>query len=233
LRNSDLKGSYLSRLVCEFKISTSPVGRRRRGRHANAMLLALAAALVNIRPAVLSDPVDGEALCAVRAPTQYVVEDGGVGFMGKRVELTPEEAFKRRMEARLGTAMRDDATILIATDSEVQGTVVIGTVDCVELAAGNGRRALSQELPRRVLIRNLWVAEPRRRQGVARRLMMEAESLAIQQSITFLTLEVNADNDPAISLYRDLGFKELDPLPAIVPKWMRGALLMGKAASVQ
>lgn len=137
------------------------------------------------------------------------------------------------MEARLGTAMRDDATILIATDSEVQGTVVIGTVDCVELAAGNGRRALSQELPRRVLIRNLWVAEPRRRQGVARRLMMEAESLAIQQSITFLTLEVNADNDPAISLYRDLGFKELDPLPAIVPKWMRGALLMGKAASVQ
>jgi ribosomal protein S18 acetylase RimI-like enzyme len=49
------------------------------------MLLALAAALVNIRPAVLSDPVDGEALCAVRAPTQYVVEDGGVGFMGKRV----------------------------------------------------------------------------------------------------------------------------------------------------
>ena len=135
------------------------------------MLLSLAPLVlglsVSIRTAVLSDVADAEALCAIRAPTQYVVEDGGVGFMGKRVELTPEEAFNRRVQARLGSAIRDRATVLIAQDDASEDDAIIGTVDCVELPEGKGRRALAPELPRRFLVRNLWVDEARRRQGLA------------------------------------------------------------------
>ena len=42
---------------------------------------------LTVRKAVWPD--DYEAVCAVRAPTSFVTEDGAVGFMGKRVELSP------------------------------------------------------------------------------------------------------------------------------------------------
>ena len=171
------------------------------------LLLGLA---VSIRPAVLSDAADAEALCAIRAPTQYVVEDGGVGFMGKRVELSPEEAFERRVQARLGTAIRDKAVVLIARDDAEEAGPIIGTVDCIELPEGKGRRALAPELPRRFLIRNLWVDESRRRQGLARELMVEAEALALEMGIRCLVLEVNAENAPARALYEDIGFEDLN-----------------------
>ena len=37
-----------------------------------------------------------------------------------------------------------------------------------------------------------------------------------------------ADNEPALRLYEDLGFEDLEPMPWL-PSWMRGALSMGKA----
>ena len=193
------------------------------------MLLLAALTGLNIRPAVLSNPADAEALCSVRSPTSYVVEDGGVGFMGKKVELSPEEAFERRVAARLGSAIRDGATVLMATDENDDKAGVIGTVDCIEFKPGSGRRPFEQALPRRLLVRNLWVAEQSRRQGIARKLMAETETLARSQSVDLITLEVLADNDPAIALYDDLGFEELDVPPVPLPRWMRGALLMGKS----
>ena len=44
------------------------------------------------------------------------------------------------------------------------------------------------------------------------------------------TLEVLllADHEPALALYQSMGFEELDPPPPMLPRWMRGALFMGK-----
>ena len=70
-----------------------------------AALLLCASPAIVIRPAVLSDPIDAESLCAVRKPTEYVSEQGSTGFMGQKVELSAEEAQKRRVQARLGSAM--------------------------------------------------------------------------------------------------------------------------------
>jgi ribosomal protein S18 acetylase RimI-like enzyme len=199
------------------------------------VLLCAAAPNLNIRPAVLSNPADCEALCRIRKPTEYVVEAGGAGFMGQKTELDPAEAQKRRVQARLGSAMRDGATVLIATAAEDEGAVatteptVIGTVDCIELPAGKGRRALGPELPRRFLIRNLWVDESRRRQGIARKLMAAAEELAAGAGIGYLSLEVNADNTPARQLYEGMGFEDLEPPPMAWMASMRTALVLGKA----
>lgn len=192
------------------------------------MLAVLAITGLRIRPAVLSDRADAEALCNVRKPTTYVVEDGSAGFMGKKVELPPEEAFKRRVEARLGSAIRDKATVFIATREEDDHSAVIGTVDCIRLPRGSGRRPFEQTLPDRFLIRNLWVAEEARRQGIARQLMAEAEDFARAEDVSMNVLEVLVENEPAITLYEDLGYEELDAPALPLPRWMRGALLMGK-----
>ena len=58
------------------------------------VLLLSAVAAIVIRPAVLSNPADAEALCSVRRPTEYVVEQGSTGFMGQKTELSAEEAGK-------------------------------------------------------------------------------------------------------------------------------------------
>lgn len=170
-------------------------------------------------------PEDYEAVCAVRSPTQYVVEDGTVGFMGRVVELSPEEALDRRVQARLGTALRDNATVILATLAD--GTVV-GTVDCIPMGAGSGRRRADIALPRRFLIRNVWVEPARRRQGLGRRLMAAAEEHARAEGVDCVALEVNWDNEPARLLYEQLGYAELEPPSLPVPQWMRGAIALVK-----
>ena len=46
--------------------------------------------------------------------THAKLEAGAAGFMGQKTELSPEEAQKRRVQARLGSALRDNATVIIA-----------------------------------------------------------------------------------------------------------------------
>ena len=83
---------------------------------------------LTVRPARWPD--DYDAVCAVRKPTEFVVESGGAGFMGQKVVIDdPEEAQKRRVQARLGSALRDKATVLLAEDSS--SGAVVGTLDCV------------------------------------------------------------------------------------------------------
>ena len=82
---------------------------------------------LTVRPARWPD--DYDAVCAMRKPTEFVVESGGAGFMGQKVVIDdPEEAQKRRVQARLGSALRDKATVLLAEDSS---GAVVGTLDCV------------------------------------------------------------------------------------------------------
>jgi [ribosomal protein S18]-alanine N-acetyltransferase len=86
---------------------------------------------------------------------------------------------------------------------------------------------------------NLAVCESRRRQGLARRLVIEALRTGLSQAATRAVLEVRASNDAALALYRQLGFApvstrrqyytnpiedavlmELDPL--VVPAQLQG-----------
>ena len=157
---------------------------------------------LTVRPARWPD--DYDAVCAVRKPTEFVVESGGAGFMGQKVVIDdPEEAQKRRVQARLGSALRDKATVLLAEDPS--SGAVVGTLDCVLqqhaaepsaapqprlCAAHHGSRGPPSSPPPvlshrgwcavlcRRLLRNLWVEPSLRRQGLARRLMAEAEDLA-------------------------------------------------------
>ena len=186
---------------------------------------------VTIRKADLGCRVDAAAICDVRAPTQYVVEDGAVGFMGQKIKFDAETAHQKRVEARLGTAIRDKATVLIATDDTVEDLTVLGTADLIPIGEGRGRRAGGPALPDNFLLRNLWVAESHRRNGIARRLMCAVEEETAAQGISLLTLEVDRSNEAAIRLYTDLGFEDIDPAPLSLPKFMQSAmppLFMGK-----
>jgi len=176
-----------------------------------------------VRKADLRNRADAAAICDIRAPTQFVVEDGTTGFMGQKVKFDPETAHARRVEARLGTAIRDNATVLIATDDSAAAVAVVGTADLIPIAAGRGRRSTAPDLPRRLLLRNLWVAESRRRQGIARQLMTAVETETVKQGVSLISLEVDRTNVPAITLYRDLGFEEIEESPNL-PKWMQGML---------
>ena len=176
-----------------------------------------------VRPAKWPD--DYDAVCAVRKPTEFVVEDGGAGFMGQRVAIVdPEEAQQRRVQARLSSALRDNATVLLVEDPPGGGGVV-GTLDCV--LQQHSREPGGAPEPR-LLLRNLWVAPPMRRQGMARELMRAAEALAVEQACSQLYLDVRADNAGAIALYEDLGFVDIAPPSLPVPRWMRGTLAMTK-----
>ena len=176
-----------------------------------------------VRPAKWPD--DYDAVCAVRKPTEFVVEDGGAGFMGQRVAIVdPEEAQQRRVQARLSSALRDNATVLLVEDPPGGGGVV-GTLDCV--LQEHSREPGGAPEPR-LLLRNLWVAPPMRRQGMARELMRAAEALAVEQACSQLYLDVRADNEGAIALYEDLGFVDIAPPSLPVPRWMRGTLAMTK-----
>ena len=176
-----------------------------------------------VRPAKWPD--DYDAVCAVRKPTEFVVEDGGAGFMGQRVAIVdPEEAQQRRVQARLSSALRDNATVLLVEDPPGGGGVV-GTLDCV--LQEHSREPGGAPEPR-LLLRNLWVAPPMRRQGMARELMRAAEALAVEQACSQLYLDVRADNAGAIALYEDLGFVDIAPPSLPVPRWMRGTLAMTK-----
>ena len=212
--------------------SCSPPARCRPPRLSGA---TSSASEYNIRIADLSDRSDALAICAVRKPTNYVVEDGSTGFLGRKTVITdPEEAYRRRVAARLGTAIDDNATVIIALLPRTEEPEVVGTCDCIDLPVGHRPcRAVGPKLPRRLLLRNLWVAEDHRRQGLARRLMEQASELAHSRGVAMLALEVLANNEPAVSLYQSMGFREIDDSPGgfKLPDWMgsmRGSLVLVK-----
>lgn len=162
-----------------------------------------------VRVADLAARADCLAICAIRQPSTLIAEEGSVGFMGARTVLEPDEAYRRRVKARLGTAIDDGATVLVALPPEQPadaGTVVVvATCDCVE------RDALpAQDLPSRLMVRNLMVIEEHRRRGVARQLMGEACELARSRGFTAIALEVCADNRRALRLYDSMGFRSAE-----------------------
>ena len=178
-------------------------------------------------------PQDFQRVCLVRKPTTFVAEQGASIFLGSQLKLDADEALQRSVDARLGSAFRDNATIFLATQPQVEDEPVVGTVDCVKMAAGKGRRAFDTPMPPRVLIRNLWVEPAFRRKGIGRALLRKAEAWAREQELSMLVLEVVATNDVALELYASYGFEEVDALPGFVPRWARGSCLLRKPVDVQ
>ena len=57
-------------------------------------------------------------------------------------------------------------------------------------------------------VHNLWVRKDHHRRGLAGCMMRYCEKLASQKRIKYLTLGVDDDNNPALSLYEKLGYKK-------------------------
>ena len=58
-------------------------------------------------------------------------------------------------------------------------------------------------------ITNVAVAREYRRRGIAKALISHFEEIARSENLEFMTLEVRASNEPAISLYKSFGFCEV------------------------
>jgi len=177
-------------------------------------------------------PDDYARVCDVRQPSSFVAQADSSGPMGRKLQMSEEEAFERRVAARLGSALRDQAVVLLALQPDAPGEPVLGTVDCIPLPQGKGRRALAPDLPARYLLRNLWVAPAMRRMGIARRLMAEAEALARSRHVTMLELEVMPGNGAARALYADLGFRPAEEAPAWMPAFLQGSIQLVKDVDV-
>ena len=79
------------------------------------------------------------------------------------------------------------------------------------------------------------------RRGIARRLLNAAEDHVRSLGVSFVSLEVIGDNEPALALYRSEGYVEVSgdspadmlmaPLNSAIrrlPGWMRGTILLRK-----
>ena len=146
----------------------------------------------------------------------------------------PEWAARRQLSARWDTWA--DVHILIATIQQPSGFEIVGTAEII------GPLDASQPLPRRCLLRDVWVDPVYRRQGLARRLIKAAERSSAELGVDCLSLEVQGENAPALALYTDLGFAEwtgdrladrvtTQPFTALaqtLPGWMRGTIVLAK-----
>lgn len=90
--------------------------------------------------------------------------------------------------------------------------------------------AVMWETDRGAQLGNLAVRADRRRRGLGRRLVRGALRAARSSGAEHLALEVRESNAPAIRLYRDLGFRQLDRRAGYYRSPREDALVMGKDA---
>jgi ribosomal protein S18 acetylase RimI-like enzyme len=102
---------------------------------------------------------------------------------------------------------RDEVILLVA---EQEGRIV-GTVQLQPAESENGAH--------RGEVAKLLVHPSRRRQGVARALMMALEDEALAAGKTLVVLDTR-EGDPSNHLYRTLGYQEAGRIPG----WARGAV---------
>jgi ribosomal-protein-alanine N-acetyltransferase len=76
---------------------------------------------------------------------------------------------------------------------------------------------------------NVAVAPEARRSGVARRILDRVEGRAREQGARVSMLEVRRSNQPAIALYRSLGYREVGVRPGYYAEDGEDALVMDKA----
>ena len=75
-------------------------------------------------------------------------------------------------------------------------------------------------------ITNIAVAPAFRRRGIGRALVSELIKIGREEGFSFLTLEVRASNEAAISLYKSLGFSDVGLRPKFYSAPVEDARLM-------
>lgn len=113
----------------------------------------------------------------------------------------------RRAERHL---REEDRTTLVA----VAGTHVVGFVELVTMpapAAGSMVRAS------RAAEIGIAVSAGHRGEGIGRALMEVAEDRAARDGVELLTVNAHAANDPALRLYRSMGY---EPLGVFLHRWI-------------
>jgi ribosomal protein S18 acetylase RimI-like enzyme len=127
-----------------------------------------------------------------------VAEGASVGFLPP---LAREEA-ERYWEGALAPGV-----ILLVAE---QAGRIVGTVQLELAQRANGRH--------RAEVNKMLVHPACRRQGIARRLMAELETVARREGRTLLHLDTR-EGDPSNALYRALGYVEVGR----IPNWARSA----------
>ena len=146
----------------------------------------------------------------------YAARDGPL--IGAQM-LAMQLSFQSQLASRLATPDPAVEAVLIAVDDAAGG--LLGCADirlsCFEDATGlyRGEAAhLARQWPDRFsmlpYMSNLAVAPGARRRGLARALVQSCEQQVVAWGCDSLTLEVVRTNEPALCLYRQLGY-ELRP----------------------
>ena len=123
-----------------------------------------------VRRCDMADPADAAAYRAVSQSRDALARPGVV-----------QDAPERTVSVRWST--RASVTVLIAVESgpgqgstdAAGGPAIAGSLEMI------GPLEASGALPRRYLLRDLWVAEAHRRRGLARRLVLAAEESVASQ----------------------------------------------------
>lgn len=144
-------------------------------------------------------------------------------------------AFRRVLEADLPRVMEIEAAGFRHPWSLAQLRAELGNAWSVMLAAvepgPDGRERMAGYIVVWVVhdelhVLNVATAPEDRRRGVGRALMDEAASLGRARACRLATLEVRRSNDPAIALYRSLGYRQVGLRPRYYAEENEDALLM-------
>lgn len=139
------------------------------------------------------------ALDDMAALLHEAVEEGaGVSFLAP-FTLDQGRAFWEGVLRDVETGHR---VLLVARAAE---GAVVGTTLLDRARAPNGRH--------RAEVQKVLVARPHRRQGVAGRLLAEAERVARAEGITLLVLDTGRDNGGAERLYGNAGYVRAGVIP--------------------
>jgi ribosomal protein S18 acetylase RimI-like enzyme len=101
------------------------------------------------------------------------------------------------------------------------GDQPVGLVNCIEGFSSFKCKPL-------VNVHDVAVLASHRGRGIAQQMLAEAERIAVQRGAIKMTLEVLSGNDPAMTLYRRLGYEgyQLDPAMGtaqFLQKWIARA----------
>ena len=144
----------------------------------------------------LAESIDYHAVCQLYAEADAV----HARERADRFRVTEQPARSRRLfDAHLGDA--DQALFVAEVDGVVVGLVRVQAVERLEVPD------VPALTPRRyAMVQELVVAQSHQRRGIATRLMTEAHRWARDRSVTEIDLNVYEFNQPALCLYRRLGY---------------------------
>lgn len=107
------------------------------------------------------------------------------------------------LAAHVAEALQDPARVLLV--AEEGGRLVVGFVSARLLPAAPGEA-------REAEIGDLFVAQPRRRRGIARRLAQRAMDVLYERGAREVRLQAATSNPEALAFWRSLGFEPVELL---------------------